>query len=208
MFRRQKTVKAAKLFPGATSQNMTPAVNGLWGALVHLATVDQLCFLLGGSCKSRKAIARITWRQKSAFHKSATNRVRSVGLLYSGGVIKTKYRRMYRSITQRYCQQRKKKIPIEVSPGQQVDEPLSYDRLQAFLKRVNMPEVHPLPVLPNGEPSSVKGGRRSLEGLLLMMAERALSVPHLGEELTWLNSTRSAETVPPWTRRKTSRWSW
>ena len=85
--------------------------------------------------------------------------------------------------------QRKKRIPIEVSPGQRVDEPLSYDRLQAFLKTVNMPDVHPLPVLPNGEPSSVKGGRRSLEDLLLMMAERALSVPHLKEGLTWLNST-------------------
>ena len=67
-----------------------------------------------------------------------------------------------------------------------LDHPLSYDQLQAFIQTVNSSRVLPLPNLPGR--TTVKGARRSLEDLLLMMARRALTVPHLKAELKWLNS--------------------
>ena len=163
---------------------MSHAVHGLWGALVHVASVDQLSFLLNGSAKVKQAMCRVMKNRKTAFEKSDTNKVRSVGLLYSGGVVsKRKYRHIYRAITLRYCQRKKKKVAINIPGGTTVDQPLSYDKLQSFIATVNTCAIHPLPNLPSGEPSPVKGARRSLEDVLLNMARRVLTVPHLRAKL-------------------------
>ena len=164
-----------------------PAIHGLWGALIFLASVDQLCFLLQGSQKAMQAIAKIIRHKKTTFEQLTMNKIRNVGLLYSGGVIsKSKYHLICRSLTRRYCEKGRRKKAIEVCSGFRVDHPLSYDQLQAFIQTVNTSRVLPLPNLPGR--TTVKGARRSLEDLLLMMARRALTVPHLKAELKWLNS--------------------
>ena len=186
--RRQKTINAAKRHHGATAANLIPAVHGLWGALVFLASVDQLCFLLQNSQKAMQAIARIMKHHKTKFEKSLGNKVRSLSLLYRGGVMsKEKYRHTYRSLVHRFCQQKHRKTAVEVTKGVHVDRPLSYDQLQCFMKTVDTGTVLPLPNLPDGNTPNVKGARRSLEDLLLLMAHRCLTVPYLKSELTWLN---------------------
>ena len=186
--RRARTVSSAMLHHGATPSNMEPAIFGLWLAFIHLAAINQLESLFQNSVKARQAIRRIVQKQKALFQVSKPNKVRSVGLLYSGQILsKRKYRRSYRSLVRCYSQTKKKQVAIEVMEGVHVDKPLSYDSLIRFIKTVNIGSLHPLPSLPGKSGPGFQGARRSLEELLVMMARRALSVPHLRQELKWFN---------------------
>ena len=163
------------LHHGATPSNMEPAIFGLWLAFIHLAAINQLESLFQNSVKARQAIRRIVQKQKALFQVSKPNKVRSVGLLYSGQILsKRKYRRSYRSLVRCYSQTKKKQVAIEVMEGVHVDKPLSYDSLIRFIKTVNIGSLHPLPSLPGKSGPGFQGARRSLEELLVM-ARRALS---------------------------------
>ena len=98
-----------------------------------------------------------------------------------------KYRHLYRALTKRYCPT-KKKVAIKLQGGLTVDKPLSYEEVQSVIATPNTCAIHPLPHLPSGELPNAKGAQRSLDDLLLMIAKRALTVPHPREELSWLNS--------------------
>ena len=181
-YRRERTIRSAMLHHGATTADTLPAAHGLWLALLHAASTKTLKMLLKGSNKAMLCISQILREEKAAFEMSNHNKVRSVGLLYSGSVMsKAKYRKCFGSLVRRYDRRRKKKIPLEIADGMRVDQPLSYDKLHKFIKTIDVGKIMPLP-----DPA-VRGARRDLEDLLLKMAERVFTVKALREEVKWLN---------------------
>lgn len=94
--RRSETIQAAKLLHGATSDNMTPAYEGLLTALTSLflfAFWSEIGKLVK-SCPrlTDKVISKIVKEQMKCFENSQENFVRSVNTLYKGGIAsKQKY---------------------------------------------------------------------------------------------------------------------
>ena len=159
-YRRERTIRSAMLHHGATTADTLPAAHGLWLALLHAASTKTLKMLLKGSNKAMLCISQIVREEKAAFEMSNHNKVRSVGLLYSGSVMsKAKYRKCFGSLVRRYDRRRKKKIPLEIADGMRVDQPLSYDKLHKFIKTIDVGKIMPLP-----DPA-VRGARRDCCGL-------------------------------------------
>lgn len=94
--RRSETIQAAKLLHGATSDNMTPAYEGLLTALTSLFLFAFLSEIgkLVKSCPrlTDKVISKIVKEQMKCFENSQENFVRSVNTLYKGDIAsKQKY---------------------------------------------------------------------------------------------------------------------
>lgn len=100
---------------------------------------------------------------------------------------KAKYRSSYQALARKYSLQHRRKLPIQSLPGVGVDRILSYDRLQAAIKMVDVGTLLPLPAM-QGE--TIPGIQRQMDELLKLMAERALTTPYLRDSLSWLNGRK------------------
>ena len=163
---------------------MLPAIAGLWLALLSITDTQQLQHLIRASRKGRQAIGNIVRSRKANFQRSTTNVSRSMGISYRGSIAsKVKYRSIFQSLTRLYNPHTAHRSTIHVMPDVAVDYILSYDRLQGHLRSIDVGVLRPLPEVDGATP--VDGLRRSLESLLLIMAGRVWSAPHLREALSW-----------------------
>ena len=99
--RKTQTVSAAKMLHGATEENMAPAYAGLIAVLNETAPIGMLTDALMKSAKfTEKVIPKIVKQKILEFEKSHANFVRSVNILYRGGIAsKQKYNSIRSSLT-------------------------------------------------------------------------------------------------------------
>lgn len=86
---------------GATPDDMAPAYSGLIAVLNESAPVEMLSDAIGKCTKlTEKVIPKIVRQKIQVFEKSHTNFVRSVNILYRGGIAsKQKYNSIRSSLT-------------------------------------------------------------------------------------------------------------
>lgn len=134
--RRISTIEALKPIHCSTqSINNTPVLNGMWSTVVHEMSTDELhAKVKSSSTLCKKVIPNILKEHISDFQKSDANMTRSIMRFYKGGIVtKNKYKEM-------------RKENFEFMHGIPVPKLVSYDRLQGYMKSINMGEVRDLQV--------------------------------------------------------------
>ncbi|XP_020910826.1 uncharacterized protein LOC110248623 [Exaiptasia diaphana] len=179
--RRKATLRALKpvhCTPRSTDQ--TPIMNGMWATLINENPPQFIESLVANSkvCKT-KVIPSILKNNVTTYEKSQENFVRSTGLLYKGGLLtKNKYK-----------ETRKEKV--DFMPGVSIPRYVTYDRLMSFIKGINMGDVYDLQdfAAKKGK-SPVHGVYRSLESLLLRLADMYLMLNDHSKFLHWFNDQK------------------
>lgn len=116
-----------------SSSNNEPVMKGMWSTLVNGISVQSMESIITTSkvCTS-KVIPCIVKKEVHNYEKSQENFIRSTALLYGGGILtKRKYKEIRK---EKFC----------FMSDVQVPRPVSYDRLTAYIKSINMGEVQDL----------------------------------------------------------------
>ena len=92
--RRMEMMDAALAINGGTIANRKPAIDGLWNTFIHKVSRKDLITNVKTSPKMTKAIPDIVNKTIREYEKNEANMIRSVSVLYSGGLMsKLKYQR-------------------------------------------------------------------------------------------------------------------
>ena len=126
--RRLQTLNAVKMLHGATAENMTPAFAGLIAVLNESAPVSVLSDAIIKCAKfTKKVIPKIVKQKINIFEKSQTIFIRSVNILYRGGITsKQKYNSIRSSLTMGLDDAGVKRKHIEFMSNIPVPKLLSY----------------------------------------------------------------------------------
>ncbi|KAK3746009.1 hypothetical protein QZH41_011381, partial [Actinostola sp. cb2023] len=121
--RRNSTITALKPIhcTSSNSNNNESVMDGMWATLVSGKSTAQL--------SQRHVIPKIIREKVVEYNNSESNITRSINLLYKGGILT---KRKYKEI---------RKENFEFMQGVKIPKPVAYDRLQAFIKSINMGEV-------------------------------------------------------------------
>ncbi|XP_028517176.1 uncharacterized protein LOC110246686 [Exaiptasia diaphana] len=153
----------------------------MWSTLVQNSSTPFLESLIRSSktCSS-KVIPSIVKESVKNYENSESNFTRSVALLYKGGILtKTKYKQMRQGSDSTFM--------TDVA----VPRPVSYDRLLAYIKSINMGEVLDLQEFAaQKQKDPVTGVYRPLESLLVRLAQLYLLLNEHSEILHWFNGLK------------------
>ncbi|XP_048585311.1 uncharacterized protein LOC125568043 [Nematostella vectensis] len=179
--RRKATLRALKpIHCNQRSTDQTPIMNGMWSTLINenptqviesLMTTSKVC--------TTKVIPSIVKNNVTKYEKSQENFVRSTALLYKGGLLtKTKYKEL-------------RKDKADFMQGVSVPRPVAYDRLMSYIKGINMGDVYDLQDFAEQKGKCpVHGVYRSLETLLLRLADMYLMLNEHSNILHWFNDQK------------------
>lgn len=92
--RMSETIECLSTIHGATKQNLKPALDGAWSALVNKTSDKELASYIENTPKvMTKSVPTIMKKKVKEFEESDANAARSLKLVYSGGLIsKSKYK--------------------------------------------------------------------------------------------------------------------
>lgn len=171
----QETLKVAQALHGATPDNMLPAYEGIIAALNTNCSVPELTNMFRKCPKfSEKVIPRVVKDEIKVFEKSDANFVRSVNVLYRGGIAsKQKYISIRSSLSMCENETGKGRKHIEFMKRIPVPRLLTYQKLMERVKQIDIGELHDVrEILCHGlgEEDKVDGKFRNLLQLLLRMA--------------------------------------
>ena len=189
--RRLQTLNAAKMLHGATAENMTPAYAGLIAVLNESAPVSVLIDAIIKCAKfTKKVIPKIVKQKINIFEKSQTNFIRSVNILYRGGITsKQKYNSIRSSLTMGLDDAGVKRKHIEFMSNIPVPKLLSYKEVLKKINEIDIGDLHDVgETLCKGlkEEDMVDGKYRDLLKLLLKMAQFYLSANNYRKDkLNW-----------------------
>lgn len=191
--RKTQTVSPAKMLHGATEENMAPAYAGLIAVLNETAPIGVLTDALMKYAKfTEKVIAKIVKQKILEFEKSHTNFVRSVNILYRGGIAsKQKYNSIRSSLTMCVDETGVSKVHIQFMKNIPVPRLLTYKELLHRINQINIGELSDVKeTLCNGidEECNVyfNGKYRDLLQLLFKMAQFYLSANNKRrDKLNW-----------------------
>lgn len=187
--RRRETYEAAQKIHGGSTVNgdLEPGEVGLVDTVIKKCRTSLVADKV---MKSRRIMQEVTKKIKikaKRYEKSQKNKIRSVAVYYSGGVMgKRKYRKIYRELSYESNDRGKQNVRLEVS-GCPIPNLLSFEKLMSFVKQILIGKVYSVAdTLCEGLEEKVEGCYRGLEDTLLGMARYYLSSPKY--ELTWFNN--------------------
>lgn len=189
--RRLQTLNAAKMLHGATAENMTPAYAGLMAVLNESAPLSVLSDAMIKCAKfTKKVIPKIVKQKINIFEKSQTNFIRSVNILYRGGIAsKQKYNSIRTSLTMCLDDAGVKRRHIEFMSNIPVPRLLSYKEVLKKINQIDTGDLHDVrETLCQGlkEEDIVNGKYKDLLKLLLKMAQFYLSANNYRKDkLNW-----------------------
>ncbi|CAH3167592.1 unnamed protein product, partial [Porites evermanni] len=173
----QETMEVAQVLHGATPNNMLPAFEGIMSVLNNNCSVPDLVELFKKCPKlSQGVIPKVLKEKIRNFEKSDSNFIRSVNVLYKGGIAsKQKY------------------ISIKSSLSMGINE---NGKLMARVNQINIGDLYDVKeVLCQGlsEEYQVNGKFRNLQQLLLKMAQFYLSInKYRKDKLDWFGEGEGA----------------
>ena len=129
--RKQQTKQVAMEIHGATADNMRPAYEGLF-SVINAAPLADLTNLVSKSPKvMTKVLPRLIRRRRKAFEDTDINFIRSVSVLYKGGIAsKAKYRSIKKSLEIHQNPNCGGRRHIEFMQGVSMPGLLPYEKLQ------------------------------------------------------------------------------
>ena len=188
--RRRETFDAAIKVHGGSPQQTTPAEIGLIDTVITKCNARLVAEKMVKSKKLMKEVKKGTKKKTKSYEDSEENKIRSVAIYYSRGVMgKRKYRTIYREM----CYKRntisgRLNIPLSVA-GCPVPRLLSYDKLMPYIKQIPIGNVFSVynTFCEDLEPEDkCHGCYRGLEETLLTLAKYYLS-DSSSYTLTWFN---------------------
>ena len=174
--RKQQTKQVAMEIHGATADNMRPAYEGLF-SVINAAPLADLTNLVSKSPKvMTKVLPRLIRRRRKAFEDTDINFIRSVSVLYKGGIAsKAKYRSIKKSLEIHQNPNCGGRRHIEFMQGVSMPGLLPYEKLQKRIENEisigTLYDVRETLCAGMEEEEKVDGKYRDLLELLLRMAK-------------------------------------
>lgn len=174
-------LEAAKVLHGATSDNLSPAYDGLAAVLNSKASVAELTKIIKKCKKIRyRAIPRLFKGEIINFEKSLVNFVRSVNILYRDGIVsKQKYNAIRSSLSMCFDETGICRKHINFMKNISVPRLFTYKGLLKRINEIDMGVLYDVrETLCDGldEESKIDGKYRDLQELLILMAKFYLTV--------------------------------
>ena len=174
---------------GAPENDDEPAIAGLFNALIHTATDEQLETYIEKSARMRKAVVPMVNQAVAEFNASDEKETRSLMTMYKNGILsKGKYEGVHRCLIRQYSPKHDRTRLLTILPKVQLPQTLSYKSLLAVVRSHNVGELQTPPEVPG---STVRGFRRPLRNLLENLVELFLSNQRMRKSLTWFNGRKN-----------------
>lgn len=187
----QETIKIARALHGATPVNMLPAYEGIIAVLNTNCSLPELTNMVTKCSKfSGKVIPKVVKDKINIFEKSDSNFVRSVNVLYRGGIAsKQKYNAIRSSLSMCMNETGMGRKHIEFMKGIPVPRLFTYQKLMERVNQIDIGQLHDVrELLCNdlSEEDKVNGKFRNLLQLLIRMAHFYLNANKYREDkLDW-----------------------
>ena len=173
--RRKELLEASYQINGATIVNRKPALDGLWYTTVKALSGKDLV----DNCRpSRKmtdnVIPKIANERLMAYEKSETNYLRSINVLYSGGLMsKDKYKSICSALAFEGQKGFVKKRSLQ--QGIRMNSLVEYGKLMKYVNAIDMGELKDFKAdfctTPEDDDENIEGAYKELGYLLPTMAE-------------------------------------
>ena len=138
--RREETMQACSEIHDASKENKAPAVDGMWCTLVRESTPARLVRFLVNSKKCRtRVLPSVAKKGVKKFEDNSENVVRSVKILYSGGLLsKEKCKSVRSNLSMSTSKQNRKRESLKFMQGVPVPKLLSYNKLIKFIQSIDL----------------------------------------------------------------------
>lgn len=142
--RRKETLEMCGEIHAGSSKSKGPALDGLWLTLVKQATPATLVNYVGKSRKMKtKVIGKIVKEDIAIFEESTANKLRSLKVLYSKGLMsKEKYKSVRLSLSTMSSTGNCKRTGLKFMPNAPVPKLLPYAKLIDYVNSINIGNVH------------------------------------------------------------------
>ena len=178
--RQLETLIAASEVNGGLVENRGPALDGMFSTVLKYSKMADISKYFDSSKKLKRAAAMKTNAQAKAYEESNENFIRSLSLLYAGGIIgKVKYQQGRSAMVMRHTGKRTMKgylsrETIKFGFGIPIPRPLAYSALMQKIQQINVGETMSVreilcTTLPRDE--HVDGVYRDLETMLIMLSQ-------------------------------------
>ena len=195
--RQLETLIAATEINGGSMEDRAPALEGMVSTVLKYSKVTDVAKYLSSSKKLKKATLMEIKKEAQEYEKSNENFIRSLSLLYAGGVIgKVKYMQGRSALVMRHTGKSTKtgtpsKQRITFGFGIPIPRPLSYKDLMQNISQIDIGELISVrdtlcATLPQEQ--RVAGVYRDLETMLLTLSKFYLETDPIrkeSEKLVW-----------------------
>ena len=174
--RKKETIDACADIHGGTDQNKA----GLWVTLIKEAAPSKLARYFSKSQKTlNKVVPKIVKENVAKFESSFENKLRSVRVLYSNGLLsKEKYKSVRLNMSTCFNGASNKRSSLKFMHDVTVPKLLSYPKLMQFVNSINTGNVKDFSDFCNDldDDSQVYGSYRNLEEMLLELGDMYVSL--------------------------------
>ena len=201
--RRKKTLSVLRPIHCGTAENNVrkPVLDGIWSTLVGSTTKEELARYIAQSnvCTS-KVLPKIVSENIKQYEKSEANTIRSLRILYEGGIMS---KRKYTTI--RNCsdltgdkqdESVRRNIKTEFMKGCEIPKLVPYKQLMKTVNTIDIGEVVDLETLAvRLSAPSVPGVYRPLKPFLLRLADLYITLHEKSPCLHWFNDEENVLVV-------------
>ena len=137
--RKKETIDACADIHGGTDQNKAPVLAGLWVTLIKEAAPSKLASYFSKSQKTlNKVVPKIVKENVAKFESSFENKLRSVRVLYSNGLLsKEKYKSVCLNMSTCFNGASNKRSSLKFMHDVTVPKLPSYPKLLQFVNSIN-----------------------------------------------------------------------
>lgn len=178
--RQLETLLASAEINGGSVENRKPALDGMFATILKYGNIDDVAQYISTPGKMKKSYSRLVKNQAKEYENSEDNFIRSLSLLYAGGIIaKHKYEQIRSALVMKNTGKKTKKgnlskERIRFGLGVPIPKPLPYSALIDRIQQLDIGKVISLSEticidLPEDE--KVNGVFRDLEQLLLALSK-------------------------------------
>ena len=195
--RNRETYEKAQLIHGATEGDKSPALDGLWLALISNCSDIKLKTYLEKSKTIKKILKTSHEDDISNYEKSNENKIRSLSVFYSSGLVsKEKYKQIRQDLiyeTKGKNAKRRAKRRV-TAKGIKIPALLSWPKLLNFIRSINTGELKDVKddfCSDLEDDDKVEGKYRDLKDLLINLAEFYLNLNDLNAiKLLWFTGRK------------------
>jgi len=137
--RKVETLEACSEVHGATDHDQGPALDGMW---CTLSSPNRMTGYISQSFKTRKKVLPIVLKKEvKQFEVSKENLLRSIKVLYSGGLLsKDKYKSIRNNLSMSTSKSGKERRGLKFIPGVALPKLLPYDKMVNYIKTIDFNE--------------------------------------------------------------------
>lgn len=205
--RTRETINACNEIHGGTRENKSPILDALWLTLVKEATPFQLGKYFSLSKKvMKKVVPKVVKESIPTFENSFDNKVRSLRVLYSKGLLsKEKYKSIRLNLSMNTRKSGKKLESLKFMSSVRLPKILPYEKLITFVKSIDVGNVNNFKdfCYDLDADEVVEGSYRELQPFLLQLAEMYVCLDktspalcHFGSEPYHLRVALGADGAP------------